>query len=780
MVFAHTQYFIYSGSSVFLLALTRTSNMIAFPLLLFASSASSYAAYVSPPEKHRRIITRIVKLLLSYWLIAYIVQVLDTQTLLSFNAIIETLLFVKIPSFTEFLLPFIIYSFSLFLFHRIIQRLTNNMTATIGVSLIMYSLGMILYSMNFSSLIQTWISIFTGGIRQLRFPVFQYAPFFLAGFIWGKRYINNQIKRTSRISISIVILCLMTVSLFIHIYGITDIPMFDPAARWPPSISYTLLTFLVIYLITIISLQLERVFAVCKWFIVLVSSNIFSIYVFQIISLYIYRWLQLPRVSTFPEIVVVHSISLLFVITLSIVLTILTSKNKGEIAFHISHHQRISYELVVISTLSLLFVLQGLNIQTSSSPVGNFIFTQTSNQITKLNIHKTIVQSLTLSCDRQWYITAGISIPDNPSSITCRIIVSPKIPDANIYLSGFPEGIKSKATYQKQSESYIITIPVASLSPNSYTLHAYAVQDEIAESNTITLYVSAPVFVSWTLDWEGLPLPQNALSDIQHMSESHDNLPITHFFNPRIFLPSAVSTSESDFIVNWIKDRTTHQDETALHMHMFYDMVNAAGVTPKTRPQWGYQSDDGYDVLTTVYSSDEFTKILTWAKNQFSSHDFPEPKGYRAGGWFVDEKILKSLIDSGFHYDSSGRDKEMWNNKAKSPWNLTPITQPYYPSLSNQNETGNPAFTILEIPNNGGNTYEYTKEQLLKRFTDNYSGGWSKDKKSVVFLSHPQWADREFPKIHEVFDYIDKFLLSKDQGPVVYVTISTIYSLWKH
>ena len=50
--------------------------------------------------------------------------------------------------------------------------------------------------------------------------------------------------------------------------------------------------------------------------------------------------------------------------------------------------------------------------------------------------------------------------------------------------------------------------------------------------------------------------------------------------------------------------RAAKGDEIALHLHAWTDFVRAAGVTPRTAPNWAGRSD-GYDVPLTAFDESE-------------------------------------------------------------------------------------------------------------------------------------------------------------------------------
>jgi hypothetical protein len=328
-----------------------------------------------------------------------------------------------------------------------------------------------------------------------------------------------------------------------------------------------------------------------------------------------------------------------------------------------------------------------------------------------------------------------------------------------------------------------VIIDAASLAPGEYYVYAVDKTSLKPLTRKLRFKVSEPVLVAWSLDFEGWDVPQNYLDAIADQTKRHHNFPLTHFFSPRIYLHSVVSPERAEYLTTWVSRRLSdYGEELALHLHMHKDLLEAVGVSSKDGPKWGHYTD-GYDVQSTAYSYDEYKKVLEYSLKKFREANLPTPIGFRAGGWFVNEEILRALEDTGFLYDSSGREKKMWGGKLESPWDLAITTQPYFPSRQDQNKPGTPQFNLLEIPNNGGDSWAFSGAELKNRFLQNFNGTPVKAPVAVTFLSHPQWflaADsRDGEKMEVVLNTTDQYLYEKDQGPVFYTTEKQIYTLWQ-
>jgi peptidoglycan/xylan/chitin deacetylase (PgdA/CDA1 family) len=224
-------------------------------------------------------------------------------------------------------------------------------------------------------------------------------------------------------------------------------------------------------------------------------------------------------------------------------------------------------------------------------------------------------------------------------------------------------------------------------------------------------------------------------------------------------------------ITDYLLSQQSSGNEIALHLHMHYDMVQSSGVTIRTSPHWGLRSNEGYDVPTTEYSPDEFRLIAGNAKQILADVGFTNVTGYRAGGWFISNDQLKILQSLGFTYDSSGRDRPISGAFKNIPWNLPLGSQPYI--LFND-----PSQKFMEIPNNSGATYEQSISELYKRITDVYTSGILDKPKMLVFVSHPQFAPREFGKIPEVLNKLMKQSYTQDAGPIIFSTMRSIQTQW--
>jgi hypothetical protein len=334
--------------------------------------------------------------------------------------------------------------------------------------------------------------------------------------------------------------------------------------------------------------------------------------------------------------------------------------------------------------------------------------------------------------------------------------------------------------------SYQASIKINDLPVGKYQVQAVARQPEnklkLIESGYTTFFVTYPLYVTWTQDWEGWDVPDGWLTDLDAFANRY-GVPMTHFFNPRIYVTNAVSKERAAKLTLWVSERAQkHNDEIGLHLHMWYDMVQAAGVTPRYTPYAGWLYGDGGGVAAYAYPADEMKKILQWSKDQFQANGLPIPISFRAGGWLLGTNTLAALEQTGFLIESSGRTawEEFVRKGFPVPWNLSETTRPYKPNREDMNSSAEPTFNIWEFPNNGADSIWFDAPEMIRRFDLNYpnKGTILEQPQVLTYLSHPPFYSIDKPRMEQVFNYISNYLYKDDHGPVVYTTLESAYYSW--
>jgi hypothetical protein len=236
------------------------------------------------------------------------------------------------------------------------------------------------------------------------------------------------------------------------------------------------------------------------------------------------------------------------------------------------------------------------------------------------------------SLDEEWYLiedsnynTIDISLEndDIESELIKEITVSYEI-----------DSTENEIPYDEDSTSWSTSVNVNDIEPGRYdlTINAQMEACDVNLKSVDSINISYPVYVTWTMDWEGFDVEQKYLDSIKKISNDY-KMPITHFFNPFIYLN--LNNERSKYLTDWVLSRQNVGDSIGLHLHMNNKMVEAAGVTPKTDISWGGWAKDGQDIPNSVYGYDDYSKIVKWAQAQFKENGLPKPTMFRAGAWFA-------------------------------------------------------------------------------------------------------------------------------------------------
>ncbi|MBU0976259.1 MAG: DUF2334 domain-containing protein [Patescibacteria group bacterium] len=385
--------------------------------------------------------------------------------------------------------------------------------------------------------------------------------------------------------------------------------------------------------------------------------------------------------------------------------------------------------------------------------------------------------SFAFTANRTWHLKGSAEKEYSTIALTFKLKNS-LIPDDNPTYKIENSGIKGRFNKSKDGE-YTAKISTSELDPGTYRILASAdFGGREFTADPVQVKVSYPVYVIWTMDWEGGDTVDAELKNLNNFSNKY-NIPITQFFNPSIYT-GTVSSQRAEYLTKWLLDREAAGDEIGMHLHMHKTLVAAAGLEPKDKPQWTNYLDNGHDVPCSTYSYKEFKQILDWSIDKFAENGLDKPKSFRAGGWFADLDNLKALQDTGFLIDSSGRDAYVWGSpetKITGPWNLSITTQPYKPSASNQNSsTPYPNLDLWEFPNNGANSLFYTSDDLINRFDINYNKKILTEYRVVTYLTHPHEISKDIQVLDPVYKYLSKSSIEKDKGPVIYTTLIDAYN----
>ncbi|MFC1780555.1 acyltransferase family protein [Patescibacteria group bacterium] len=788
MVLAHTIAFVYTGENSFLNSVKKFGDTVCFTIFLLVSGASSYLAYIRVAntkwkQKKKVLIRRLVKLLLGYYLVALISSLSDFSFPISsdwLENMFQILFFIKVPGYTEFLLPFIFYGFIIVIAWERIKKLLKNKDLLISIGILTYTFGFLLYNLSIPDFLIPLKALLIGHENMYRFPLFQYFWVFLAG-LWLGEFFNGYRKQKLNALLKITFTLFVILSLTLLIKPLASFPYNEEFQRWPPSISFIVIgisfafTCLALIKIKIKQVSLDFIKNTFSYF----GKSAFFIYIVHIITLqleHITLKLNYQSVSqVLASFIVLITITTFIVARFPAFFTkpkrktiqlpkIMSTARKSK--FLKDKYFLILIAIVGVSALGITFGLKSLSSPDGSISFNNFSFPEVKGILTG----RTVIRSFS---NQKWILKGT----DEYSTLTYTIEI-----EGNDNLDYPPQfeifETSQSGDMQKVSDkTYEAKIHSDNLDPGEYEIQGkLSINNEEYTTNIDTFTVSYPMYVIWTMDWEGADVSDKELTNIEEFSDEY-SIPITQFFNPVIYISGELDQKRIDRLTDWILNREKIGDEIGLHLHMKYEIAEASGVEPIKEPHWTDYLENGHDVPCSEYSYSQFMKILTWAKAEFEKNNLGTPISFRAGGWFADRDTLRALDDSGFLIDSSGRDYYIWgNHHIKGHWNLKSTTQPYQPSRSNQNaSTPAPNFSLWEFPNNGANSGFYQSSELIKRFDENYTEEILYEPKVVTYLSHPHAFSQDLEVLEPVYEYIDQYNVADDGGPVIYTTLEDAY-----
>ena len=301
-----------------------------------------------------------------------------------------------------------------------------------------------------------------------------------------------------------------------------------------------------------------------------------------------------------------------------------------------------------------------------------------------------------------------------------------------------------------------------------------AVSLRVAETRFV---LSQPEYVVWTLDFEGDASGDAELANTSAIADGL-KIPMSVLWNPRVWTTDQVSSERQDAMLAWTKGRQAKGDEVGLHLHMWTDYVRAAGLVPRTAPSWAGRGD-GYDVPITAYPENEQQALIGYGVKLMVQHGLPTPTSFRAGGDMGDAATLRAVAASGFTIDCTAVAKDYPPiGRIPYPWTLPAGAQPYQPSRSDANATGD--LPLLEAPTIGGNTFGFTVQTIQPQIRANLAlfataGNVANERKAITVVSHPGTiVGTERAAIEALLGAFGPLRYDTDSGPVRFVTLAQL------
>jgi peptidoglycan/LPS O-acetylase OafA/YrhL len=782
MILAHTIYFAGYGADKVMGPIVSFINLTTFTVLLFLSGSGLYLSYLridlSKDEfkaKKGQLLHRAFKLLLSYYLISLIgmlPQLIDGNNDVV-SMLLRLFLFLDIPNYVEFLIPFIAFYLAIYYLRPAIKSITNSLLLTFLFSALFYLTGSIYYQMTLPAEFSSYKSILFGHSDWYSFPIFQYAPVFFLGAYYGKLLAlkdkSERIKRKNYLILFILSLVVLLPLLSLFNINSTDL------TRWPPSLYYIILgTFYTLLMLKVISAsQLIKGFKPLRF----IGNNLFDYYIIHLVLLYAFKYFSNVTFQSSWQ-VLLYSLLIIVLGTLIVFFsnshTILEPlRKKFSLRSFDSVYFRLFYVFLGVWFIGLLAIRFASNYDSNLALL-------ISNTFIDVNYEEKVTANFTMetALDRKMVFIIDSNDPyfDEYKAALFEITVNNKGYDykgVDILIDG---------VQVEHLEKNPVNVFNYRINPRDYAVGAHRLEARVTGSSLKgqeqQFIVSYPLFVTWTIDWEGYDISDANLKAMDNISATY-GIPMVQLVTPRVFEAADVSAARKQVLKDWVLNRYAQGDEIGMHLHMHYDLFRACNLPYRTTPKWDSRAN-GHDVPTSAYTPEEFAQLLDCSLSFFEKYSFPKPVTYRAGGWFIDLKNLKVLPEKGFKIDTSARDYYQWGNLTGF-WDVDVTRKPYPISALNQNQEDlNNNFNLIEVPNNGSDSTNNQSSVMKDRFNQNYpdKGTPLSSMQVLTYMSHPHWFTKyDNATMRDLMNYVSEYAAKDDKGPVIFTTIEKIYDL---
>jgi hypothetical protein len=392
---------------------------------------------------------------------------------------------------------------------------------------------------------------------------------------------------------------------------------------------------------------------------------------------------------------------------------------------------------------------------------------------------------------RRWYLVpdglAGDPELGSGPNATAAPVVTVRFaadPSAGRPVARLQPGGRETPLRAVQVDTGLANLDVTGLAPGQYTVEIveHLAGGGEAVVGKAAFVLSQPEYVVWTLDFEGDASGDAELANTAAIADEL-KIPMSVFWNPRAWTSSQVSTERQDAMLAWTKGRMTKGDEVALHLHMWTDYVRAAGLVARTAPSWAGRGD-GYDVPMTAYTEAEQRTLVDFGVKLMANHGLPKPTSFRAGGDIGDAATLRAVAAAGFTADCTAVAKDYPPiGRVPYPWSLPVGAQPYRPSSTDANATGD--LPLLEAPTIGGNTYAFTASTIQPQIRANLglfaaAGSLAAERTVITVVSHPGTiVAAERAAIEALLGAFGPLRYDTDTGPLRFVTLAQLAKAYR-
>jgi hypothetical protein len=393
--------------------------------------------------------------------------------------------------------------------------------------------------------------------------------------------------------------------------------------------------------------------------------------------------------------------------------------------------------------------------------------------------------AFTTSALKHWYLV-GDGVTPGDDTLTMGVTAPAGTGYVDAWIGTLP-GIRLSA----QDGQFVAQTSIADLPPGDYQI-LFAADGADTAYAAATIHRSKPYYFMMSTDWDFSDPGDPSLASIDTMHAMHPGLLVTDFVGPYTFTDPAVTAARAAQIATKLEGwRDTYGDELGLHIHPYCNFVTHAGLACIIDQSTVYKTDpSGYTIEVAAYGRDNFGVLLDDAAALFEANGLGHPKTFRAGGWTASLDTVAELAAKGYIADSSAliwARIEEWIGQGTGVlynWNMTnwaPIgdtSQPWYPNHDVVLDDNAPQLPILEVPVNGVMADYVSTDEMTTIFNEIWAGGGALSSPKMLIVGfHPSttYTSTTGPmRISGILEYVEQYLATNDQGPVVYTTLSAV------
>ncbi len=379
-----------------------------------------------------------------------------------------------------------------------------------------------------------------------------------------------------------------------------------------------------------------------------------------------------------------------------------------------------------------------------------------------------------------WHLI-GNALTPGQDALTISVAAPPEAEVVDVWVAGGPG---QRLTLDAASGRFTGELDIGALAAGEHEILVAANGANTAVAQKL-FNRTHPLYFLLSTDWDFADPGQVSLDYHAMIRAGHPDVKFTHFPGPYTYTDPVLPEVRKAELAAWlVAQRDQHGDEIGLHIHPWCHFVVSAGLTCNTTDSLRFQQDlNGYTIRLEAYGQAGMETLLTHADEIFAQRNLGKPVTFRAGAWSASIDTLKALANKGYVADTSAnnwaRMEEWIGDGTLYTWNMTnwsmigDTSQTYYPNKIDKQSGAAPNLPILQVPDNAIMVDYVTTAEMIDIFDQNWPGTALPEPRTFMMGFHPSqnMSVEEYRRIDGILDHADLYRASLHAGPVVYVRL---------